>query len=159
MEPASGKLLETLGWERDCAAGAVGDLFQGKPSHVSLRTHHCWAPRAGRKKFSHLTQLPKVWEAVMFCKRRVPQFYSAWYLLVVSCAADGSPSSPGRAPRSPSHCAVGGAPQTVLGLPHCKSSLLASMVASNSWAPPRNFPKRYTFIFYHMHFLPLTKPF
>lgn len=28
MDPASGKLLETLGWERDCATGTVGDLFQ-----------------------------------------------------------------------------------------------------------------------------------
>lgn len=27
MEPASGKLLETLGLERDCATGAVGDPF------------------------------------------------------------------------------------------------------------------------------------
>lgn len=66
-EPPSGELLEILGWERDCAAVSMGDLFQGRPSHVSLGTHRCQAARAVRKQFSHLMPLPEVWEAVMFC--------------------------------------------------------------------------------------------
>lgn len=52
------------------------------------------AARAGRKLFSHSMLLPKMREAEMFCKKRVPQFYSAQYLLVVRGAADGSPWSP-----------------------------------------------------------------
>lgn len=51
-----------------------------------------------------------------------PHFYSAQYLLVVSCATEGSPSSLAKAPWSPSRCAVGEAPRTGQGLHHCESS-------------------------------------
>lgn len=117
MEPASGKLPETLQWKKDC-------LFQGgRPSHVFLGTHWCQTSGGSRKQFSHPVQFPKVWKAMMVCKRRVLQFYLVCYLLVVSCAADRSPFSP-QEPLVPSHCTAGEVPWTVLGLPHCKSSLI-----------------------------------
>lgn len=128
-----------------CIRGAAGDPGvwdglcpeTGLPQlHISLGTHRCQTAKAGRKPFSRLMQLPKIWEAVMSCKRRAPQFCSAWYLLVVSCATDGSTSIPAR---------VLGPPDAVWWEKLLRQSwdffipnplLLASMVGSNSWVCP-----------------------
>lgn len=127
-----------------------GRPISGQTSRVSVGTCWCQAARACRKLFSRSMRLPSVWEAEMFCKKRVPQFYSAQYFLEVKGAADGSPWSP-------SPCAVGEDPRTVLGLAHCESSPI--VVGSNRWATPRNCPRRYTFVFLWVRFLLLTKLF
>jgi len=93
-------------------------------------------------------RLPKVRESVMFGRRRAPQFYSAWYLLVVSCAADGSPSSPARAPRSPGHCAVGKLRGQSWDF-HIVSPLqLASVVGKKKLGPPLEIVPKDTLSFF-----------
>lgn len=130
--------------EEGLLLGLWGAGFREGEPH---RCHWCQASGASRKQFSHPVQFPKVWEAMMVCKRRVLQFYSVWYLLVVSCAADRSPFSTTRAPCSLSLYSRGSS----MDCPGTCSLQVPSgwplWLEATAAAPLRNCPKGYTFIF------------